>query len=134
MEIRFGKLSKNPIIPRNNYSELVKGWNDVLGDFNPKRLKLKVNRCNVEYDKDAESFVIFRCTILNKKRKNKRVTFVLNEFDKLRNHINGKIKNARVDMSKLCSGKTYFGVEGYFWASSRSCEVISVEDDEYNDD
>lgn len=134
MEIRFGKLSKNPIIPRNNYAELVKGWGDVLGDFNPKVLKLKVNSCNVEYDKDTESFVVLCCTILNKKKKNEKVIFILNEFDKLCNHISGKTKTARADMSKLCNGNIYFGIDDYFWASCQSCEVIADESTVYDDD
>lgn len=124
MEIRFGKLSKNPIIPRNNYCDLFENWVEVLSDFNPKTLRLKVRNCIVEYTKDEESSVTLQCTILNKNRKDKEIIFMFYDCDKIDIANSGKINKAYVDMTKLCNGNIYFGIDDYFWLSCKSCKVF----------
>ncbi|MDE7108132.1 MAG: hypothetical protein K2O39_07405 [Clostridiales bacterium] len=124
MEIRFGKLSENPIITRNNYSDLIDDWKEVLGKFSPKMLKLKVNNCIVQYSKNGESTVELYCTILNKKSKNEDVIFKFCDCDKINIGKSGKIKTAHADMTKLCNGNIYFGIDDYFWISCRSCKVL----------
>lgn len=124
MEICFGKLSKNPIIPRNNYSELVENWKEVLGDFSPKTLKLKVHNCIVEYTKGEESTVELYCTILNKKSDNEDVIFIFCDCDNINIGKSGKIKTAHTYMTKLCNGNIYFGIDDYLWLSCQSCKVL----------
>ena len=124
MEIRFGRLSKNPIIPRNNYSDLIADWKKVLGEFRPKTLKLKVHNRVVRYTRDEESSVELYCTILNKKSKNEDVVFMFYHCDEIHSDRSGKINIARADMSKMCNGKIYFGIEEYIWLSCESCKVL----------
>ena len=123
MEIRFGKLSKNPIIPRNNYSDLVENWHETLGDFNPKKLKLKVNNYVIDYTKDDECFAILDGAILNKKREGKNLLLVFNGCDMVKVNGNQKNKKTRVLMSKLCNCKTYAGFGSFLSISCSSCKV-----------
>ncbi len=124
MEIRFGKLSKNPIIKRNNYHDLVEDWISVLGNFSPKALKLKVRNLAVEYSNGEESVVTLQCTILNKKRKNVKVIFKFYDCGKINIGNSKTIKTARAKMTKLCNGNIYFGIDNYFWLSCKSCKVL----------
>ncbi len=132
MEIRFGKLSRNPIIQRNNYHDLVEDWTNVLGNFSPKALKLKVCNHAVEYSKGEDSVVTLQCTILNKKRKGVKVIFMFFDCDNINIVNSKKIKSARANMTKLCSGNIYFGIDNYFWLSCKSCKVLQTELDVCN--
>lgn len=124
MEIRFGKLSKNLIIPRNNYSELVTNWHEVLGDFNPKKLKLKVDGYAVQYEKNDDCFVSISGTILNKKRKGNNIMFFFKNCDMIKTNTYQKSKTTHVLMSMLCNGKIYVGFERFLSVSCSSCSIL----------
>lgn len=128
MEIRFGRLSKNPIIPRNDYSALVTDWHEVLGDFTPKTLKLKVNNYEVDYAKNDECMVTLTCTVLNKKRENKNIMLVFRDCDMLKISAVQKSKKTHVLMSRLCNGKIYAGFMHFLSVSCSSCIVIDDND------
>lgn len=128
MEIRFGALSKNPIMPRNNYSNLVEDWKDVLGDFDPKDLKLRVDNVGVDYLKgDPYCNVNLHCIVLNKKREGKAISFSFVECDRINLDYSGKSKKSHLFMTRLCNGNVYAGINYFFSVSCKFCRVHNEE-------
>ncbi|MGN0812134.1 MAG: hypothetical protein ACI4MQ_01305 [Candidatus Coproplasma sp.] len=111
MIIAFGEQSKQPKRKDNNYSELVAGWKDALGEFEPKVLKVKM--FSLETFGVEERYIIAYSTIRNKSLKENSITLVFKDCKSINVETffpqNG---NCEIVMSKKADGRIYVGFDG----------------------
>ena len=58
--IAFGKSSKQPTRKDNNYAELVEGWKDVFGNYQPEILKVNAESLSMFGDEQRNFFCYFK--------------------------------------------------------------------------
>ena len=106
MIIAFGKSSKQPKRKGNNYAELIEGWGETFGDFEPKVLKAKVVSLSTFGDKQTNLSVGFK--ILNKASKINSAELVFMDCkDFFAEMLFPEKGNCKIFMSKMADGKIY---------------------------
>lgn len=111
MIIAFGERSKQPKRKDNNYSELVEGWKDALGEFKPKVLKVKMFSLETFGIKKKKFSVYFKIRNKHCEREHAELVFIDCK------HINVETffpqnGNCEIVMSKKADGRIYVGFDG----------------------
>lgn len=111
MIIAFGKRSKQPKRKDNNYAELIKGWKDAFGNFQPNVLKVKVN--SLKTFGVEEGFIALTFTIKEKfcKKKFAELVFTGCKDISMEMFFPGK-GDCEIFTSKMADGRIYVGLDG----------------------
>lgn len=111
MIIAFGKRSKQPRRKDNNYAELIGGWKDVFGDYEPKVLKVKA--CDlVSFGYKQENFS-FSFDTYNKNAKKIFVELVFIDCKDVVIEMHfPQMANCEIFTSKMADGSIYVGFYG----------------------
>ena len=111
MIIAFGERSKQPKRKDNNYAELIDGWKEAFGDFEPKVLKVKAERLSSFGDTQKNLSFYFKVRNKNSKKDFAELVFIDCKnvsaemcFTKARNY--------EIVMSKMADGYIYVGIDG----------------------
>jgi len=110
MELRFGKSSHNPEIPRNNYHEVIENWTDFFGDFRPSVLSFDFRWISADFNTDGDREIAIACVIDNKEVKNQVVTIVFDECESVELFTWCAGKFADMYLTKLIDGRIYVGL------------------------
>lgn len=111
MIISFGECSKQPKRKDNNYSELIDGWNDAFGDFEPKILKVKALTLLSFGDKQTNFLFSFEFSNKNSKKDYAELVFIDCKTVSVEVSF-GKIVDCEIIMSKMANGHIYVGFCG----------------------
>ena len=109
--ISFGERSKQPKRIDNNYAELIDGWKDAFGDFEPKVLKAKA----VSWSSfgNSQTNFSFSFKVCNKNSKKDFVELVFLDCKDLSFEMFFTNKrNCEILMSKMADGHIYVGFDG----------------------
>lgn len=123
MEIRFGDLSRLPILKRNNYIDLVDGWQAVFGDYRPKKLKMSVDLFKTDFEQNETCYIEIIGDILNKKMKHKTVSFGFIDCERTVIEYWGSVGKSELFMSKMLDGRIYAGIGDSLSIICKSCCV-----------
>lgn len=111
MIIAFGKRSKQPKRKDNNYAELIDGWKDAFGDFEPKVLKVKAESLSTFGNKQTNFSFCFKVCNKNSKKDFAELVFI-NCKDLSVEMFFAKKRNCEIVMSKMADGHIYVGLDG----------------------
>ncbi len=111
MIIAFGERSKQPKRKDNNYAELIEGWNEAFGDFQPKVLKVKAEMLSTFGDGQTNISFYFNVCNKNSNKQFAELVFVdcKNIFVDM---YFSKKRNYEIVMSKMANGYIYVGIWG----------------------
>ena len=111
MIIAFGERSKQPKRKDNNYAELIEGWSDAFGDFQPKILKVKAKKIDRFGDKQT-NFCLY-IELCDKKPKKRFAELVFKDCKRISIEAFFPLKgNCEIAMSKMADGQIYVGFDG----------------------
>ena len=111
MIIAFGERSKQPKRKDNNYAELIDGWKDAFGDFEPKVLKVKAELLSTFGDTQTDFSFYFK--VLNKNSKKDFAELVFIDCKNVSIEMCfTKERNYEIVMSKMADGHIYVGIDG----------------------
>ena len=111
MIIAFGEHSKQPKRKDNNYAELIDGWEEVFGDFEPKVLKVKAGLLSTFGDTQTNFSFSFK--VLNKNSKKDIANLVFIDCKNVSIEMCfTKKRNYEIVMSKMADGNIYVGIDG----------------------
>lgn len=111
MIIAFGERSKQPKRKDNNYAELIDGWKEAFGDFEPKVLRVKAERLSTFGDTQTNFSFYFK--VLNKNSKKDFAELVFIDCKNVSIEMCfTKERNYEIVMSKMADGYIYVGIDG----------------------
>ena len=111
MIIAFGKSSKQPTRKDNNYAELVEGWKDALGDYEPEILKVNAESLLTFGDEQKIFLFYFKICDKNSKRDFAKLVF-MDCKDIAIEMFFPKEGDCEIVMSKMIDGRIYVGFDG----------------------
>jgi len=112
MTFAFGKSSTQPIRKDNNYSQLVEGWQQAFGTFQPQQLTARITRLE-NFGIDTTN-VLLAFTIKNKGYHNKMAQLVFMDCRDLELELSFPSKgDCDICMSKLSNGNIYVGLNWF---------------------
>ena len=110
----FGDSSKQPTRKNNNYDELICGWKNVMGDYLPKKLKIKIH-CFHYYEDEGECSLYLMLNVLRKGKTPIPLELIFADVHRIDLEYGSSVPSkCDVFMSKIPSGEIYVGFEGYF--------------------
>ena len=110
MIIAFGKSSQQPKRKDNNYSELIAGWEEAFGQYEPTVLKAKVKGLSTFGENTNFSFLFKIC---DKKCKNNLSEFLFMNCQNVDMEMAFPNKGVcKMFMSKMADGRIYVGFGG----------------------
>ena len=109
--IAFGKSSKQPTRKDNNYAELVEGWKDAFGDYQPEILRVKAESLSMFGDEQRSFSFYFKICDENSTRDFVELVFMDCQ------DIDFEIffpqeGDCEIVMSKMANGRIYVGFDG----------------------
>jgi hypothetical protein len=111
MIIAFGKSSKQPTRKDNNYAELVEGWKDAFGDYEPEILKVNAESLLTFGDEQKIFSFYFKICDKNSKRDFAKLVF-MDCKDIAIEMFFPKEGDCEIVMSKMADGRIYVGFDG----------------------
>ena len=111
MIIAFGKSSKQPTRKDNNYAELVEGWKDAFGDYEPEILKVNAESLSTFGDEQKIFSFYFKICDKNSKRDFAELVF-MDCKDIAIEMFFPKEGDCEIVMSKMADGRIYVGFDG----------------------
>lgn len=109
--IAFGKSSKQPTRKDNNYAELVEGWKDAFGDYEPEILKVNAESLSTFGDEQKIFLFYFKICDKNSKRDFAKLVFMdCKEIDFEMFFL--EKGDCEIVMSKMADGRIYVGFDG----------------------
>jgi hypothetical protein len=111
MIIAFGERSKQPKRKDNNYAELIDGWKDAFGDFEPKILKVKAESLSTFGDTQTIFSFCFKVCNKNSKKDFAELAFINCKGISVEMFFTKK-RNCEIVMSKMADGEIYVGLDG----------------------
>ncbi len=124
MLLCFGKSSKTPKRKDNDYKEIVKGWSEIYGDFNPEILSVKLQDIHMFIDDYGNFLLPFR--IKNRSRTARYGELEFLGVKMLQVSINFPVDgNVKIFLTKMLDGKIYVSLDGldveFFCEEIRAC-------------
>lgn len=108
--ILFGKSSKKPQRIDNNYAELIEGWGELFGDYEPEILKVKAESLSTW---GKSNWFLFEFKICDKQSKIKRLGLIFKDCSSFTAEQFFPIKKGCVIvMSKMLDGQIFVGLDG----------------------
>ena len=111
MIIAFGERSKQPKRKDNNYAELIDGWKEAFGDFEPKDLKVKAELLSTFGDTQTNFSFYFKIRNKNSKKDFAELVFIDCKNVSIEMCFS-KERNYEIVMSKMADGYIYVGIDG----------------------
>lgn len=111
MIIAFGERSKQPKRKDNNYAELIDGWKDAFGDFEPKILKVKAEGLSTFGNTQTNFSFCFKVCNKNSKKDFAELMFINCKGISVEMFFTKK-RNCEIVMSKMADGEIYVGLDG----------------------
>ena len=111
MIIAFGERSKQPKRKDNNYAELIDGWKDAFGDFEPKILKVKPESLSTFGNTQTNFSFWFKVCNKNSKKDFAELVFINCKNLSVEMFFTKK-RNCEIVMSKMADGEIYVGLNG----------------------
>ena len=111
MIIAFGESSKQAKRKDNNYAELIEGWKDFFGDFEPSVLKVDANSLLTFGDAKTNLSFYFKVCDKNSKKSFAEIVFIDCKNISVEMYFPQKI-NCEIVMSKMEDGYIYVGIDG----------------------
>ena len=109
--IAFGERSKQPKRKDNNYVELIKGWKDAFGDYEPEVLKVTAESLSTFGNEQRNCSFYFK--ICDKNSKKDFAEFVFMDCKDVAVEIFfPQERDCEIVMSKLADGRIYVGFDG----------------------
>ena len=109
--IAFGKSSKQPTRKDNNYAELVEGWKDAFGDYEPEILKVNAESLSTFGDEQKIFLFYFKICDKNSKRDFAKLVFMDCKDIDFEMFFPEK-GDCEIVMSKMIDGRIYVGFDG----------------------
>lgn len=109
--IAFGKRSKQPTRKDNNYAELVEGWKDAFGNYEPEILKVNAKSLSMFGDEQRSFLFYFKICDKNSKRNFAELVF-MDCKDIAIEMFFPKEGDCEIVMSKMADGRIYVGFDG----------------------
>ncbi len=111
MVIAFGERSKQPKRKDNNYAELIEGWKEAFGDFQPKVLKVKAEIMSTFGKGQTNLSFYFKVCNKNSKKDVAELVFIDCKNISVDTYFSKK-RNYEIVMSKMIDGNVYVGISG----------------------
>ena len=111
MIIAFGERSKQPKRKDNNYAELIEGWKDAFGEYQPKVLKVKADTLSTFGDNQTNISFCFKICNKNSKKSFAELIFMDCKNISADMYFPNK-RNCEIVMSKMEDGYIYVGIGG----------------------
>ena len=109
--IAFGERSKQPKRKDNNYAELIDGWEEAFGDFEPKVLKVEAELLSTFGDTQTNFSFSFKVRNKNSKKDFAELVFIDCKNVSIEMRFTKK-RNYGIVMSKMADGYIYVGIAG----------------------
>lgn len=116
MIIAFGNMSKMPTRKDNDYAGLVVGWQDVFGEYAPKKLRVKIHAFSSFCPFGEEPlFLALDFEVTDKAVSKKYAKFVFIRCTKLEMDMifPEKGDGVTIYLSKMSNGRIYVGLDGF---------------------
>ncbi len=109
--IAFGERSKQPKRKDNNYAELVEGWKDAFGDYEPTILKANIESLSTFGDEVKNFSFAFKICDKNSRKEYAELVFMDCKDIAMEMFFPEK-GDCEIVMSKMADGRIYVGFDG----------------------